>query len=195
MVPAHAFRRGDKDFKRRVAGPRAHASQAGIDAVAALFHGDHGVGYAEAQVVVGVHTGVRGGIEHVLERTEALAHAVHGECAAGVNDVDAGGAIAFHQLRLLRQHLGRGHVAHHQEADRVHAKLAGVLDMLARDVGFGAMRGHAHDAGAGVIGGTQVVDGADAWQQQCGHLGMRNGFRHGCDPFQVGMRAESVVER
>jgi hypothetical protein len=44
--------------------------------------------------------------------------------------------------------------------------------VLLGDVGFGAVRGNAHDAGASVIGAAQVVDGADARQQQGGDLGV-----------------------
>ncbi|MCY1207336.1 hypothetical protein D9M72_189330 [compost metagenome] len=194
MLPAQAFGGGDKDFQRGVAGAGAHAGQAGVDAVAALFHRDDGIGHTQAQVVMGVHARLGFRLEHVLERAEALAHVLHAQRAAGIDHIDALGAVAFHQLRLLRQRRGRGHVAHHQEADGVHAEFARVFDVLARDIGFGAVRGHAHHARAGVIGGAQVVHGAHARQKQRGHAGTAHGLGHGGDPFQVGMGTKAVVE-
>jgi len=53
---------------------------------------------------------------------------------------------------------------HHQEADRVHAELAGRLDMLARNVGLRAMGGDAHAARAGLHHTLQVMHSADARQ-------------------------------
>src|SRR3546814_3279689 len=44
------------------------------------------------------------------------------------------GAVALHQLGLLRERVRRAHMAHHQEAGDVHAKIACGLDMLLRDV-------------------------------------------------------------
>jgi len=67
VVPAHALGGGDEHFQRRVAGAGAHAGQAGVDTVTALFHRDDGVGHAEAEVVVGVHAGLGRRIEHRLE--------------------------------------------------------------------------------------------------------------------------------
>ena len=48
---------------------------------------------------------------------------------------------------------------HHQETDGIHAELAAQLDMLARDIGLGAMRGDADIARAGAVGHVQVVGG------------------------------------
>jgi hypothetical protein len=48
--------------------------------------------------------------------------------------------------------------------------------------------------GAGVVGGLEVVHGADAGQQQRGDLGVLDHVGHGFDPFQIGVRAEAVVE-
>ena len=177
-----------------VARARAHAGQARVHAVAAFLDGDDGIGHAQAQVVMRVHAGLRFGLEHILEGAEAVPHVLHAERAAGVHHVAAGRAVAFHELGLPRQRPRFGHVAHHQEADGLHAQMAGVLDVLARDVGLGAMRGHAHHAHAGVIGVLQVVHGADAGQQQRGDPGVFDLAGHGLDPFQIGVRAEAVVE-
>ena len=85
-------------------------------------------------------------------------------------------------------------MAHHQEADRFHAEFAGGFDVLARNVGFGTVRGDAHDARTGAVGRFQVMHGADAGQQQGRDLGVLDGVGHGLDPFEIGMRAEAVVE-
>ena len=108
--------------------------------------------------------------------------------------IDAFGAVALHQLGLLDQLLGRGHVRHHQEADRVHAELARRLDMLPGDVGLGAMGGDAHAARARVIGVLEVVHRADARQQQHGDDGVLALLGDRRDPLAVVVRAEAVVE-
>src|SRR5207249_9165405 len=77
---------------------------------------------------------------------------------------------------------------------RLHAQVARVFDVLARDVGLGAVRGHAHDARAGVVRGRQVVHGADARQQQRRDLRVLDDAGHRFDPLDVGVRAEAVVE-
>ena len=85
-------------------------------------------------------------------------------------------------------------MAHHQEAHRIHAELAGVFQVLARHVGLGAVGCHAHDARACVVGIAQVVRGADAGQQQGRDLGGPDRLRHCGDPFDIGVRAKAVVE-
>ncbi|MNT68501.1 hypothetical protein D3C72_2067400 [compost metagenome] len=85
-------------------------------------------------------------------------------------------------------------MAHHQEADGVHAQVTRVLNVLLRDVGFGAVRGHPHDAGASFVGLLQVMDGADAWEQQRGHFRVLQHISHRRDPFEVGVGAEAIVE-
>jgi hypothetical protein len=84
---------------------------------------------------------------------------VHRHGAAGVGHVDALGAVAFHQLALRGQLLGGDHVAHHQEADGVHAEETRVLDVLLRHVGFGAWW---RCAARRLVGRLQVMHGADA---------------------------------
>jgi hypothetical protein len=116
------------------------------------------------------------------------------ERAARIDDVAAGRAVAFHQLGLLGERLRRRHVAHHEEADRFHAQVTRVFDVLPRDIGLGAMRRHTHDARACLVGRLQVMDGADAGQQQRGDLGVLDDAGDRFDPFDVRVGAEAVVE-
>ena len=109
------------------------------------------------------------------------------EPAAGVGDVDAVGAVGLHQLGLLGQLLGGRHVGHHQEAGDVHAELAGGGDVLGGDVGLGAVGGDADRADAEVVGVAELLDGADAGQQQRGQAGPREVGRGGLDPLPVGV--------
>ncbi|MNP26947.1 hypothetical protein D3C76_1198310 [compost metagenome] len=139
-------------------------------------------------------TGVGRRVEHSLDRAESRADVVHVHRPARVHHVDASSAVALHQLGLPGQPFGRLHVAHHQEAHRVHAQFAGVLDVLARHVGLGAVGGHADDAGTGVVGVLQIVEGADPWQQQRGDPGVADRVGGCFDPFEVGVGTETVVE-
>src|SRR3546814_1760145 len=59
-------------------------------------------------------------------------------------------------------------MAHHQESRDVHAKAPCRLDMLLRHIGLGAMRRDAHRAHAKIIGALEIMDGADAGEQQGG---------------------------
>ena len=129
-----------------------------------------------------------------MKAPNALPHVVHVECSAGVDDVDAGCAVGLHQLGLLGELPGRRHVAHHQEAHRLHTQLACIFQMLARNIRFGTVGRHAHDAGARVAGLPQIVRGADTGQQQRGNPGLLHRLGDGRDPLQVGVRTESVVE-
>ncbi|MCY1358997.1 hypothetical protein D9M69_455480 [compost metagenome] len=195
MVPAEAFGGGDEHFQRRVAGTGTHAGEAGVDAVAAFLHRGDGVGHAEAEIVVRVHAGLGLGIQDRLEGAHAVADVLHVHGATGVGHVDALRAVALHQLALSGQFFRRNHVAHHQEADGVHAQLAGVLDVLPGDVRLGAVGGDAHDPRAGLVGVLQVVHRADAGQQQGGDPGVADLAGHRLDVFQVAVLAEAVVER
>ncbi|MCY1516103.1 hypothetical protein D9M68_507160 [compost metagenome] len=85
-------------------------------------------------------------------------------------------------------------MAHHQEADGVHAEAAGVFDVLFRYVRLGAVGGYPHASRAGVIGSFQVMHGADAGQQQHGEAGVLDDVGGGFDPLQIGVGAEAVVE-
>ncbi len=103
-------------------------------------------------------------------------------------------AVAFHQLGLRGELLGRTHVAHHQEAGHVHAEVARVFDVLLRNIRLGAVSRDAHRAHAEVEGMAQVLNGADAGQQQRRELGVLDDFGDGFDPFPIGVLAEAVVE-
>src|SRR5690554_4105568 len=194
VVPAHFVEGGNAHFQWGVAGTGTHAGEAGVDAVTAFFHCDDGVGHAQRQVVVGMDTGFGFRLENVFQGAEAVPDVVHVHGTAGVHHVQAGGAVVFHHLRLFSQALRGLHVAHHQEADGVHAQLSCVLDVLFGDIGFGAVGSHTYDTGTGFVGVVQVVDGTDTGQQQGGNLGVFHHFGHGFDPLQVGMGAVAVVE-
>ncbi|MCY1511327.1 hypothetical protein D9M68_457430 [compost metagenome] len=144
--------------------------------------------------MVRVHTGLGFGLEHGLERAEALADVLHVHRTTGVGHIHAGGAVALHQLRLLRQLLAGQHVAHHQEADGVHAQLASVFDVLTRDVRLGAVSSHTYHSSTCVVRILEVMHRADARQQQGSDLGMANHIGHRFDVLEVRMLAEAVVE-
>ncbi len=59
-------------------------------------------------------------------------------------------------------------MAHHQKTDGVHSQLAGKGNMLRRDVRFAAVGGDPHHPRSGLIRRFQIVQRADARQQQGG---------------------------
>jgi hypothetical protein len=134
--------------------------------------------------VVGVHAGLGFRFEHGLERTDAVADVLHVHGAAGVGHVHAGRSVAFHQLGLGGQLLVGDHVAHHQKASGVHAQLAGVFDVLFRDIRFGAMGVDPHHTSTGVVGGFQVRHRANTGQQQGGDFGVTDHIGRRFDPLQ-----------
>ena len=144
--------------------------------------------------MVCVDAGFGLGLEHILEGTESLAHISHAQRTAGIDDIAAGGAIAFHQPGLLGQSVWRGHMAHHQKAHRFHAQMACVFDVLTRNISFRAMGRHTHNASPCLVGSLQVMNRANAWQQQCRNLGVLHDTGDRRYPFDVGMGAEPVVE-
>ena len=131
---------------RAVAGAGAVAGERGVDAGDAFFDGDDGVGDREGEVLVGVDADLGVRVEDVAVGAHPVADAVHGQPAAGVGDVDAVRAVGLHQLGLLGELVGGGHVAHHQEPGDVHAEFAGGGDVLGGDVGLGAVGGDPHRA-------------------------------------------------
>ena len=157
-----------------------------------LLDRDDRVGDAQAQVVVGVDADRRPVVQHVPVRADAVADVGHGEPAAGVGDVDAGGAGRFHDAGVLRQHVRLGHVTHHQETGDVEAEFAGGADVLDGDVGLGAVGGDAHRGDTEIGRRTQISDRADAGQQERGHLGRGDHVGHRGDPLGVAVRAGSV---
>jgi hypothetical protein len=159
--PAQFGGRGDEHLKRRVARAGAHPGQRGVHSGGAVFDRDDGVGHPQRQVVVGVHTDLRCRIQGLAQCIDAFADVSHGHRTAGIDDVDAGGAVALHECGLLGK-CGRGaHVAHHQKADGVHAQLAGGGDVLGGDVGFGAVGRHSYYRRAGAVGVFEVVHATD----------------------------------
>ena len=128
------------------------------------------------------------------ERGDPVGDALHDQGAGGVDDVDALAARVDHDPGLLRQHLGRLGVAHHQEADGLQAELAREPEVLLGDVGLGAVGGDPADHAAVVLGGADVVLGADAGQHQEGDLRVLRRLRGDLDELLLGGVREAVVE-
>ncbi len=84
---------------------------------------------------------------------------------------------------------------HHQEADGLHAEVAGKPEMLDGHVGLGAMRGDPGDASTDVARSAKIVLGADARHQENGDRGL-GGLLDTCpDQGQLVLAGEAVVER
>ena len=125
------------NLERRVAGAGAEAGAAAVDDRGAFVDRREAVRHGGAKVVVGVHADLD--VEAFAQSADTLSEAVGRQRAGGVGDVDAVGAVALHEARLEQQLLGRNHVRHHQEADRLHAQLFGHSDVLGGDVCLGAV--------------------------------------------------------
>ena len=186
---------GDEDFERRVAGARAHPGQRSVDPGDPVVERNHGVGDPEAQIVMGVDAELGLGLEPVAEGGEPVGDLAHEQRAARIGDVDALRAAGLHQPRLFDQLRRRDHVRHHQEPGHVHADLAGVFDVLPGDVGLGAVGGDPHRPRAGLVCIPEVVDGADAGDQQRRQPGVLDDVGRRLDIIQVRMRGEAVIER
>jgi hypothetical protein len=65
-------------------------------------------------------------------------------------------------------------------------------DVVGRDVGFGAVGADTHDGGSCAMRVVEIADAADAGQQECCDPCGLDDARDGLDPFQVGVRAETV---
>ena len=161
------FADGDERLDRAVAGTGAVAGEGGVDAATPFSTATTELAtererFSWAWMPISVPGRARRG------RPDPGGDVVHGQPAAGVGDVDAVRAVGLHQLGLLGELLGRRHVGQHQESGDVHAELAGGGDVLGGDVGLGAVGGDADRADAEVAGVLQLVDGADAGQQQRG---------------------------
>ena len=115
--------------------------------------------------------------------------------AGRVDGVDALAARVDHDPALPGQLLGRGAVAHHQEADRLHAERPGQPEVLDRDVRLGAVGGDPGHRGAGLASVAEVVHGADAGDQQDGDLGRGRLLGRRTDQDDVLDLGEAVVER
>src|SRR5690606_39173046 len=194
-LDAHACADRDQNFHRRIAGTGAQASGGGVDAGRARFHRGDGVGYAHGQVMVTVEADLGARLQGRAHRADAGGHVVGQHVAGRVGDVDAVGAVAFHQSGLLGQAFGAVHVGHHQKAHGVHLQLACQVDVLFGHVGLGAVGGHADGVDADLPRHLQVVDGADAGQQQGGNPGLFHQRYYRGQVFLVGVRREAVVHR
>ncbi len=128
-------------------------------------------------------------------RRHPLADLVRQQVARRIGQVDTVGAVAFHQLALGSQAFGAVHVRHHQEAHGVHAQVAGVGDVLFADIGLGTVGGHPQGTHAQAVGHLQVLDRADAWQQQRRDLGLLHQRNHRRQVGLVTVRWEAVVDR
>ena len=194
MLPTKLIRSGDKYLQWRVARACAHPGQAGVDTVTPLFYRGNGVRHPKTQVVMRMHSGFCFRLQHRFQCAEAGANIAHIHCAAGIDYINTGRAVVFHQLRLLCQVLRCGHMAHHQKADGIHAKLTRILNMLGRHVCFSAVGRHAHYPCAGLICIFQVMNSADTRQQQRGNFGMLHHVRRRFNPLQVAVRTKAVVK-
>jgi hypothetical protein len=191
-----ALKAGDRDKRldRAVAGAGAEAGQRRVDPGDAVLDGHDGVGDREGQVLVGVDAQFGHRVQQVPVGADPVPHAVHGQAAAGVSDVDAVRAVGLHQPGLLGQRPGRGHVAHHQKTGHVHAQVPGLGDVLGGNVGLGGVRGDPDRGDPEIVGPFEVLDGADAGQQQGGQPGALHYRGDGTDPFLVGVGAGPVGE-
>ncbi|MPN52124.1 hypothetical protein SDC9_199778 [bioreactor metagenome] len=86
-------------------------------------------------------------------------------------------------------------MGHHQEADGVHLQLARQRDVLLGDVGLGAVGGDTDGVHPEIARHLQVIDGADARQQQRRDLGLLHLGNHRAEIFLVGVRREAVIDR
>ncbi len=194
MLPALQRRNRDERLDGAVAGAGALAGQRRVYPGDALLDGHHGVCHREREVLVRVDAQLGGRVEDVAVGAHPLADAIHGQPAAGVGDVDAVGAVGLHQQGLLRELLGRGEVAHHQEPGDVHPQVAGGRDVLGGDVRLRAVRCDADRTNAQAVGVLELLDGPDPREQQRGEPcpGQVGGRR--LDPLPVGVGAGAVVQ-
>ena len=147
MQAAH----GDQHFHRRVAGAGAQPGSGGVDTVGAGFDGGQGVGHAHGQVMVAVKAEFGFRLERLAHGADALFDVFRQQVAGGVGDVDAVGAIAFHQPGLLDQAFGAAMWAIIRKPTVSISSFAGHGDVLLGDIGFGAMGGDANGMDADVV--------------------------------------------
>ncbi len=154
-----------------------------------MLNGDDRVGYPQRKVVVRMHSlsGLR--LQNVAEGFEAVRHIVHQQGPGRVHNVDAVRPIRFHQPGLARQLRGR-----RQKPGDVQSDFPRVLDVLAGNIGFGAVRRDPHRLDTRFDRGIQILNRPDAGYQKRGHLGPADRPSRGADPFHIGMRTHSVVE-
>ncbi|OKH64298.1 hypothetical protein EB73_24590 [Mycobacterium sp. SWH-M3] len=192
VQPAVEFGHRDERLQRAVARPGAQPGQGRIDPMGTLLDGGDRIGHAQSQVVVRVHPDGGARVECGAVGLNPVAHTGHGEPAAGVGDIHTARPGVFHDLRLGRQRFRIRQMRHHQKAGHVEAQVDCGADVLAGDVGLGAVGGDPHRRDAEIHRGAQVVDGADAGEQQGGQPGVVDDLRRGADPLGVAVGAGSV---
>lgn len=70
---------------------------------------------------MGVDTDFGCGQQCLAQGVDSVDDIAHRHGSARVDEVNAGGSVALHEAGLCGQLSGAGQVAHHQEADGVHA--------------------------------------------------------------------------
>lgn len=194
VFPAAEVGDGDEGLDRAVAGTGAVSGEGGVHSGHALLYRHNGVRHRQGEVLVGVNPDLGVGVEYVAEGANPGPNIVHGQSPTGVGDVDAVGAVRLHELGLPGERGGFVHVRHHQEAGDVQAELAGVGDVLSRDVGLGAVCGYADGPHAQLERALELADGADPGEQERGQAGPVDGGRRRLDPLPVGIAAGAVGE-
>lgn len=194
MVPSLEVGDRDERLDRAVARSRSETGQRGIDTGHPRLDRDDAVGDRQAEVLMRVDADLGRRVEHIAVGRDPFSDRLHRQVSTRVGDIDALRAVRLHELRLLGEQWGRRHVAHHQEARHVHAELACELDVLRRDICLGAVRCDANRADTEVVRPFELVDRADAGQQQRREPGVGRGIGGGLDPLPVGMAARAVVE-
>ena len=96
MVPTHAVGGGDEDFERGVAGASAHSGEARVNADRSVLHGDDGIRYAKAQVVMGMDSALGLWLQDAVIGLKPGRIFVHVHRSAAVSDIDAMSAIVLH---------------------------------------------------------------------------------------------------
>ena len=137
--------RGDEDLQRGIAGARAHARQTrrrrgwrrARTATMELATPSDRLWWAWMPIsVVGRST--------LAQRVDAVGDVAHQPSRRRSRRRRRTSRRSPPSARPARPARRGAHVAHHQEADGVHAELARGRDMLGGDVGLGAVGGHPH---------------------------------------------------
>lgn len=110
---------------------------------------------------MGVDADLRAGGEDVPVGPDPGPDVLGGQPPGGVGDVDAVCPVGLHEQGLRGQFGRLAHMTHHEEPRDVHPEIAGLGDVLRRDVRLGAVRGDPHGAYADLEGPAQFGDRAD----------------------------------
>ena len=173
-LDAHAIAHGDEHFQRRVAGAGAEARGGAVDAVRARLERGERVGDAHARLWwPWKPSSVSGSQRRRAAAPMRARHVVGQHVARRVGARRCSWRHSFPSAwPAAPDLLGRDHVGHHQEADGVEAELARQRRCAARRR---RPRCSAWPRGWSCTPQStrhpQVIDGADAGQQQRRHLG------------------------